>query len=752
MSATKTRLTLATLLTLTGLSSALSAHDNDPKGLNPQPPIYGEIKSASQDGVAGTWAGATQNFTFLSQVPINQLGGSGNGSDCWGYVSPSGREYALITMESAFAVVEVTNPLAPDVIYTYQRGGSSSLWGDVKVVGDHCYLVGEGGGSIRTFDLGNVDNGQVIDRGASSSDGTTASHNIASVPQANLLARCGGGSNGLRFYSTDDPDNPSYLGAYTDYYVHDACLLIYPQSGPDTTYRGKVIGFLNNGSNGGSVNTGLSIVDFGFPSNLNPSGTELSRITWPGAGYSHQGWHNDELTWFISNDETALNNTWQMINITDLDNPSLGFTQSIAGNAVNHNNYVKDNLLYAANYTMGLRVLDCSNGNFMEEIAFFDTYPPNDGGSFDGIWSVYPYLPSGTIVMSDFQSGLILAKLDLSPLSFGFPDGRPDRIPTSGASIDVSATLQSGFDIQAFEMEYAYDGGASGVVAGVEQSSNIWRFDFPSATICPGVVTYSFTAQLTNGETYDDPGGVYSATVSDGTLVVEAWPGSSGSGWTFGVAGDDAVAGIWTSGQVEGNNRGDPAVDGNGNPSGFAFLTGIDPSTTNSDVDDGTTTLLSPIFSGVEVPDSVLSYQRWYSNDFGAEPNADSMQISISNNGGSSWTLVENVSENANAWVTVEFVISDVITPSAQMQMRFVASDLAGGSVIEAGIDNLQIFGVECEDQGIIGDLNGDGFVNGSDIGIFLAVWGTNSELGDLNNDGICDGVDLGQLLAAWTG
>ena len=83
MSATKTRLTLATLLTLTGLSSALSAHDNDPKGLNPQPPIYGEIKSASQDGVAGTWAGATQNFTFLSQVPINQLGGSGNGSDCW---------------------------------------------------------------------------------------------------------------------------------------------------------------------------------------------------------------------------------------------------------------------------------------------------------------------------------------------------------------------------------------------------------------------------------------------------------------------------------------------------------------------------------------------------------------------------------------------------------------------------------------------------------------------------------------------
>ena len=753
MPGTKTRLTLATLLTLTGLSSALTAHDNDPKGLNPKPPIYGEILSARGNGVAGDWAGASQGFQFLSQVPINQLGGSGNGSDCWGYVSPSGREYALITMESAFAVVEVSDPFAPDVLYTYQRGNSSSLWGDVKVVGDHAYLVGEGGGSIRTFDLSNVDSGQVIDRGASSSDGTSASHNIAALPEANLLARCGGGSNGLRFYRTNGPgtpDDPAYVGAYTDYYVHDACLVLYPQDGPDSTYRGHIIGFLNNGSNGGSVNTGLSIVDFGFVNNLNPAGTELSRITWPGAGYSHQGWHNDEFTWFISNDETALNNTWQMVNIADLENPFLGRQQAIPGNAVNHNNYVLDNKLYAANYTMGLRVLDCSNGNDMEEIAFFDTYPPNDGGSFDGIWSVYPYLPSGTIVMSDFQSGLILARLDLSPLAFSFPEGRPENVPTAGTTVQVATTLQSGFDVASFEMDYAFQGGSSGVVLGVEGPNNTWTFDIPGSSICPGEVTYGFMATLTDGQSFDDPGSPYSAPVSDGDLVVEAWPGTSGAGWTFGVPGDDAVAGIWTNGQVEGNNRGDPAVDGNGNPNGAAFLTGINPSDTNSDVDDGTTTLLSPVFNGVESSDLVLSYQRWYSNDFGAEPNADSMQISISRDAGSNWTLVEDVSQNANAWVLVEFPIDSVIQPSSQMQMRFVASDLGGGSVIEAGIDNLRIFGIECDDA-IVGDLNGDGVVDGADVGVFLALWGTSDPLADLNNDGFVNGSDLGLLIAAWS-
>ncbi len=50
----------------------------------------------------------------------------------------------------------------------------------------------------------------------------------------------------------------------------------------------------------------------------------------------------------------------------------------------------------------------------------------------------------------------------------------------------------------------------------------------------------------------------------------------------------------------------------------------------------------------------------------------------------------------------------------------------------------------------VLGDLNGDGVVNGGDLGILLLNWGTNG-LGDLNQDGIVDGADLGDLLNAWT-
>ena len=48
------------------------------------------------------------------------------------------------------------------------------------------------------------------------------------------------------------------------------------------------------------------------------------------------------------------------------------------------------------------------------------------------------------------------------------------------------------------------------------------------------------------------------------------------------------------------------------------------------------------------------------------------------------------------------------------------------------------------------GDLNGDGAVNGADLGLVLGSWGGTG--GDLNGDGTTDGADLGIVLGGWTG
>jgi hypothetical protein len=45
-------------------------------------------------------------------------------------------------------------------------------------------------------------------------------------------------------------------------------------------------------------------------------------------------------------------------------------------------------------------------------------------------------------------------------------------------------------------------------------------------------------------------------------------------------------------------------------------------------------------------------------------------------------------------------------------------------------------------------DLNGDNVVNGLDLGLVLAAWGTPKQ--DITGDAVTDGTDLGILLASW--
>lgn len=50
----------------------------------------------------------------------------------------------------------------------------------------------------------------------------------------------------------------------------------------------------------------------------------------------------------------------------------------------------------------------------------------------------------------------------------------------------------------------------------------------------------------------------------------------------------------------------------------------------------------------------------------------------------------------------------------------------------------------------ILGDLNNDGVVDATDMGMLLSRWGTNYSEYDLNNDGVIDAVDLSILQLNW--
>jgi hypothetical protein len=71
-----------------------------------------------------------------------------------------------------------------------------------------------------------------------------------------------------------------------------------------------------------------------------------------------------------------------------------------------------------------------------------------------------------------------------------------------------------------------------------------------------------------------------------------------------------------------------------------------------------------------------------------------------------------------------------------------------GGVGVSQGVATLQ---VDFEEAGCVGDFDGNGLVDGADLGALLGSWGSNAAL-DLTGDGAVDGADLAIVLGGWGG
>ena len=136
-------------------------------------------------------------------------------------------------------------------------------------------------------------------------------------------------------------------------------------------------------------------------------------------------------------------------------------------------------------------------------------------------------------------------------------------------------------------------------------------------------------------------------------------------------------------------------------------MTGLNPTPSattgvgENDVDGGHTTLLSPTIDLTPYESPVLAYWRWYANApaTGANPASDWWQVEISNDGGTTWQYLENTSQQDISWRRKAFRIADVIQPTDEFMIRFIASDsttvgeyLDGGSLVEAAVDDIVLY------------------------------------------------------------
>jgi hypothetical protein len=183
--------------------------------------------------------------------------------------------------------------------------------------------------------------------------------------------------------------------------------------------------------------------------------------------------------------------------------------------------------------------------------------------------------------------------------------------------------------------------------------------------------------------------------IDDCQVSFDLEPGSQG--FTAGAAGDDATTGVWVRVDPVGTEA-QPENDHTPSPGTMCFVTGQGtPGGTvgDNDVDGGRTTLLSPVLDLSAAGDPHVGYWRWYSNTAGSSPNADVFTVDVSGNGGLSWVNVETVGPagpaTSGGWSFHEFRVADLVPPTASVRLRFVASDLGAGSIVEAAIDDLVV-------------------------------------------------------------
>ena len=346
-------------------------------------------------------------------------------------------------------------------------------------------------------------------------------------------------------------------------------------------------------------------------------------------------------------------------------------------------------------------------------------------------------------------------------LRFEFPEGLPTRVDSeTETAVRVDIVPVNG-EMEPGSGKLFTRIGTSGPFTEsslVPLGGDAYEGTLPAAP-CESVIQYYFQVETTDNVILtsppDAPNTLYETDVIDVVIFFED-DMETDQGWTVGWAGDDATTGIWNRMDPEGTAA-QPENDHTPAPGTDCYVTdGRGGSLGAYDVDDGRTTLVTPIFDLTEAEDPVIGYWRWYSNHAGSDPYNDIFEVDISDDDGSSWVNAETVGpsgpETSGGWFYHEFHVADFVDPTSQVRVRFVASDENAGSIVEAAVDDFLVLDYYCEETDCPGDLNDDGQRDQADLGILLADWGCSGGdcPGDIDGDGDTDQADLGFFLSVY--
>ncbi len=383
------------------------------------------------DGLAGNFA--CNNIDLLAHMPLSEFSSRPNAAnDIWGHVDlNTGDEYALIGLRNGIAVVNVTDPTAPEEVGTIS--GANSAWRDIKVYQyfdrsinawqAYAYATVDSATDYVTIinlnqlpnSVSLVEKNRVVNKAHNVYiSNVDHSLNIALPGLTPSLQLIGSNRFGGAFhsYSLTNPDTLTAIANnfFGSGYTHDGASINITDARKDSQCN----------SQGSSCTI---FIDFNEKEMKLWNITDTSATTLMGTGeyndvaksnqYIHSGWGTEDKLHVFLHDEFdekngGLNSTVRIFSIADLNNPTQVGQWTGPTRAIDHNGFVRGNRYYMSNYERGLTVLDITDPANPVDVGFFDTYTPSNNASFNGAWGTYPFLPSGNILVSDINSGLYI--------------------------------------------------------------------------------------------------------------------------------------------------------------------------------------------------------------------------------------------------------------------------------------------------------------------------------------------------------
>jgi choice-of-anchor B domain-containing protein len=345
------------------------------------------------------WAQPSNDSLNLQRVghyPVSQWGplaASPFCNDVWGYYdSATAKEFALLGNRNGTLVADVTNPAA--VTNSLWVPGANSIWRDIKTWSHYAYAVHDvpaGNSASNGLLIINLDSMThkfvrlPVPMPGGATDTLRRAHNLWIDEEGKLYAF---GSNvgvggAVIVDVAADPWNPSVLGVYNTYYLHDGF------ARHDTLY-------------GAALWEDIQVVGVALPSQP----VTFASFDSPDH-FAHNCWLSDDGNTLYTTDEVA-NGFVAAYNVNDLSNVDELFRHKVQPGTglIPHNAHVDGNHLVTSYYTFGCHVLDVEFPELPVLVAYYDTSPQFSGTGYNGAWGAYPYLPSGNILVSDIETGL----------------------------------------------------------------------------------------------------------------------------------------------------------------------------------------------------------------------------------------------------------------------------------------------------------------------------------------------------------